>query len=84
MKPALEDQPCAFPRKWPSLPCCHLTFLFAGPWQSEAESVWVSKTTCHCIGKSEGVDARRALIGHEKRNWALHWNSTCASDSFIP
>lgn len=62
MKPALEDQPCAFPGKWPSLPCCHLTFLSAGPWQSEAGSVWVSKATCHCVGKSEGVDAMRRGI----------------------
>lgn len=65
MKPALQDQPFAFPGKWPSLPCCHLTFLSAGPWHSG--SARVSEATCHCVGKSEGVDARKILMDQGKR-----------------
>lgn len=51
MKPALHNQPRTFPGKWPSLPGCHLTFLSAGPWHSEAGNVWVSVTVLARAGE---------------------------------
>lgn len=39
----------------------------------------MSEATCHYVGKSEGVDARKILLDQGKRKQALHWNGTSAS-----